>query len=49
MALPFALGGVIAMLAGRRLTARCSGPRLQQAFGVLAACVAVMMLGRALA
>lgn len=48
VALPFALGGVLAMLAGRRLAARWSGPQLQQAFGALAALVAVMMLGRAL-
>ncbi|HEY1132596.1 MAG TPA: sulfite exporter TauE/SafE family protein [Roseateles sp.] len=47
VALPFAAGAVLAMLAGRRFSARWSGNRLQQAFGVLAAAVALLMLLRA--
>jgi hypothetical protein len=48
VALPFAAGAVLALLAGRRLSARWSGARLQQAFGLLAAVVALLMLWRAL-
>lgn len=39
--IPFALGAVTAMLAGRRLAHRLAGPRLQQGFAVLALTVAV--------
>lgn len=49
IALPFAAGAAAALVAGRRFSARWSGVRLQQAFGLLAAGVAVMMLWRALA
>ncbi|MFG6486937.1 sulfite exporter TauE/SafE family protein [Roseateles sp. BYS78W] len=47
VAAPFAAGAVLALLAGRRLTARLNAARLQQAFGVLAAVVAMAMLVRA--
>lgn len=39
--LPFALGAITAMLAGRRLASRLAGPRLQQGFAVVAGLVAV--------
>jgi uncharacterized membrane protein YfcA len=48
VALPFAAGAVLALLAGRRLSARLAGPRLQQAFGAIAGSVAVLLLWRAL-
>lgn len=48
VALPFAVGAAAALVAGRRLSRRWSGVRLQQAFGVLAGAVAVVMLARAL-
>lgn len=47
VALPFAAGAAAALLVGRRFSARWSGARLQQAFGVLAGAVAVVMLWRA--
>ncbi|MDG0832071.1 sulfite exporter TauE/SafE family protein [Pelomonas saccharophila] len=47
VALPFAAGAVLALLAGRRLSARLAGPRLQQAFGAIAAAVALLLLLRA--
>ncbi|MFT7771741.1 sulfite exporter TauE/SafE family protein [Roseateles sp.] len=46
VALPFAAGAVLALLVGRQFSARWSGARLQQAFGALAAVVAVLMLLR---
>ncbi len=48
IALPFAAGAAGALLLGRQLSSRWSAARLQQAFGLLAAVVALMMLGRAL-
>lgn len=45
---PFAAGAAAALVAGRQFSARWSGARLQQAFGVLAAAVALLMLVRAL-
>lgn len=42
--LPFALGAVAAMLAGRGLAKRISGPRLQQGFALVAAVVAGGMI-----
>lgn len=47
VAVPFAAGAALALLAGRRFSVRWSGARLQQAFGVLAGVVAVVMLWRA--
>lgn len=46
VALPFAVGAMIALLAGRSLGKRLAGARLQQAFGATAACVAVMLFLR---
>ncbi len=48
IALPFAAGASVALLAGRRLGKRLAGARLQQAFGVTAAIVAVLLLLRGL-
>ncbi|WP_313301754.1 sulfite exporter TauE/SafE family protein [Diaphorobacter sp.] len=48
IALPFAAGAAVALLAGRRLGKRLAGARLQQAFGVTAAIVAVLLLLRGL-
>lgn len=47
IALPFAAGAASALLLGRQLSSRWSPARLQQAFGLLAAAVALMMLVRA--
>jgi uncharacterized membrane protein YfcA len=43
VALPFAGGAVVAMLAGRVVAARLAGPRLQQGFAVLAGAVAIAL------
>ncbi len=48
VALPFALGAVIAMLAGRRIAARLAGAHLQRAFAVTSGAVAVLLLARGL-
>ncbi len=48
VALPFALGAVLALLAGRRVAARWAGARLQRAFAVTCAGVAVLLLARGL-
>ena len=47
IALPFALGAVVALLAGRRIAARVAGARLQQAFALTSAVVSVLLLARA--
>ncbi|MBV8037683.1 sulfite exporter TauE/SafE family protein [Roseateles sp.] len=47
VALPFTAGAAAALLVGLRFSARWSGVRLQQAFGALAAIVALLMLWRA--
>jgi hypothetical protein len=47
VAAPFAAGAAVALVAGRQLSRRWSGARLQQAFGVLAGLVAALMLLRA--
>ncbi|MCE4537273.1 sulfite exporter TauE/SafE family protein [Pelomonas sp. P7] len=47
VAAPFAAGAVLALLAGRQFSSRWSGVRLQQAFGLLAGTVSVLMLVRA--
>jgi uncharacterized protein len=46
--IPFAIGGVLAMLAARRFARRISGPQLQQIFSVLIVLVGVAMLIRTL-
>ncbi len=46
--IPFTLGAVTAMLAGRRLAHRLAGPRLQQSFAVLALVVAAGLVARVL-
>jgi len=48
VALPFALGAIAALLAGRRIAARLDGARLQQGFGVTVAVVSVLLLARGL-
>ncbi|MEO8444451.1 MAG: sulfite exporter TauE/SafE family protein [Gammaproteobacteria bacterium] len=42
--LPFAAGGAVAMLAGRRLAERLAGPRLQKTFALLIIGVGIAML-----
>ena len=46
IAWPFAVGAMVALLAGRRLAGRFSGPTLQRCFAVLSAVVALMLLVR---
>jgi uncharacterized membrane protein YfcA len=46
IALPFSAGSVAASLLARVIAARVAGPRLQQGFAVVSACVAVLMLLR---
>lgn len=46
-ALPFALGSVVASLFARLIVPRVAGPRLQQGFAVVRACVALLLLARA--
>jgi uncharacterized membrane protein YfcA len=48
IALPFAIGSVAASLLARLIAARVAGPRLQQGFAVVSACVAVLLLARTL-
>ena len=48
IALPFAIGSVAASLLARAIAARVAGPRLQQGFAVVSACVAVLLLARGL-
>ena len=48
IALPFAVGSVMASLLARLLAARVAGPRLQQGFAVISAGVAVLLLARGL-
>ncbi len=47
IALPFAIGSVFASVLARLIASRVAGPRLQQAFAVVSACVAVLLLARA--
>jgi uncharacterized membrane protein YfcA len=47
IALPFAAGAILAMLAGRQLAARLAGARLQQGFALVSAAVALLLLARA--
>jgi uncharacterized membrane protein YfcA len=48
VALPFALGAVVALLAGRQLAARWAGVRLQQAFATTCGVVSLLLLARGL-
>jgi uncharacterized membrane protein YfcA len=48
IALPFALGSVLASLLARTVAARVAGPRLQQAFALTSAGVAVLLAARGL-
>lgn len=48
VALPFAVGAIAALLAGRRLSARLGGPRLQQLFALTSGAVALLLVARAL-
>lgn len=48
IALPFAVGAVIAVLAGRLIAARLAGPRLQQAFALTSGAVSLLLLARGL-
>lgn len=48
IALPFALGAVVALLAGRRIAARLAGTHLQQTFAAMTAVVAMLLLARGL-
>jgi hypothetical protein len=43
---PFAAGAVVALLAGRLIAARVAGSRLQQAFALTSAVVALLLLAR---
>lgn len=48
IALPFALGAIAALSAGRRVTARLAGARLQQGFAITSAVAALLLLARGL-
>ena len=48
IALPFAVGSVLASLLARVIAKHVAGPRLQQGFAVVSACVAVLLLARGL-
>lgn len=48
IAMPFAAGAVVALLAGRRLAARVAGARLQQVFAIVSGAVALLMLAKGL-
>lgn len=48
IALPFAIGSVLASLLARLIATRVAGPRLQQGFAIVSACVAMLLLARGL-
>ena len=48
IALPFSIGAVAALLAGRHVAAHVAGVRLQQAFATVSAGVALLLVARAL-
>lgn len=48
LALPFAGGALVGLLAGRQFAARLAGPRLQQGFAWMALVIAVALMVRAL-
>jgi len=47
IALPFALGSLVASLGARAIASRVAGPRLQQGFALVSAGVAALLLARA--
>lgn len=48
IALPFALGAIVALVIGRRFAARVAGARLQQGFALTSGGVALLLLARGL-
>ncbi|HEV8690497.1 MAG TPA: sulfite exporter TauE/SafE family protein [Ideonella sp.] len=48
VALPFAAGAMLALVAGRQIARRVSGPRLQRGFAGLSALVSLLLLARGL-
>ena len=48
LAWPFTLGAVGGLMAGKVIASRLAGPRLQQGFAVVGACVALLVVARAL-
>ncbi len=48
IALPFAFGAIVALLAGRLVAARLAGVHLQQGFALTSGCVALLLLARGL-
>ncbi len=48
IALPFSAGAVVALLLGRLVAARVAGVRLQQAFALVSAAVALLLVARAI-
>lgn len=46
IALPFAFGAIVALLAGRLIASRLAGARLQQGFAVTSAAVSILLLAR---
>ena len=48
IALPFALGAIVALLAGRLIAARLAGAHLQQGFAVTCGAVSMLLLARGL-
>lgn len=48
IALPFSLGAIAALLAGRRLATRIAGARLQQGFALTSGVVSMLLLARGL-
>lgn len=48
LAWPFTLGAIGGLMAGKMIASRLAGPRLQQGFAVVGACVSVLVVARAL-
>ena len=48
IALPFAMGAIVALLAGRLIAARLASARLQQGFAITSAVVSMLLLARGL-
>jgi hypothetical protein len=48
LAWPFTLGAVGGLMAGKVIASKLAGPRLQQGFAVVGACVSVLVVARAL-
>jgi len=47
VALPFGMGAIIAMLAGQRIVGKLKAESLRQAFALISALVALLMLAKA--